>query len=151
MNKNSYEPQWCQRLVESQNRLVEAFCFAGAHGRSRRDLPSSHTIAGHQTAERRQTEMTFFKLLSRGGQSAKKKTNNHSDSQIPSKTNKPMQTQSYHWSAAVWWTVPLHSIPGSHLNCLLRDFQSQPVERLLYLPGFLPRLNFDWKHRQHPE
>lgn len=72
VNRNSYEPRWCQRPVELQNRLVEGFCFAGARGRSRRDLPSSHTTAGHQTAERRQTETAFGKLLSRGGQRAKK-------------------------------------------------------------------------------
>lgn len=52
VNRNSYEPQWCQRPEELQNKLVEGFCSAGARGRSRRDQPSSHTTAGHQTAER---------------------------------------------------------------------------------------------------
>lgn len=70
VNRNSYEPQWCQRPEELQNKLVEGFCSAGARGRSRRDLPSSHTTAGHQTAERRQTQTAFGKLLSRSGQRA---------------------------------------------------------------------------------
>lgn len=54
INRNSYKPQWCRRPTESQNRLVVVFCSAGARGKSRRDLPSSHTTAGHQTAASKQ-------------------------------------------------------------------------------------------------
>lgn len=63
--------------MELQNRLVEAFCFAGARGKSRIDLPSSHTTAGHRTAESSQTETAFGKLISRGSQRASKTVRIH--------------------------------------------------------------------------
>lgn len=63
--------------MELQNKLVEVFCFAGARGKSRRDLPSSRTTAGHQTAERSQTETVFGKLISSGSQRASKTVRIH--------------------------------------------------------------------------
>lgn len=131
VNRNSYEPRWCQRPVVLQNRRVEVFCFAGARGRSRRDLPSSHTTAGHQTAERRQTQTVFGKLLPRGGQTAKKAPFWFTDSQ----QNKATKTQSQNWSAAVWWTVPLHSNQGSHLKLLSEGFVITTSR--IYLPGWI--------------
>lgn len=98
INRNSYEPQWCQRSMELQNRLVEASCFAGARGKSRRDLPSSRTTAGHRTAESIQTETAFGKLISRGSQRASKPVMIH---RFPARQSCVNRTTLLCWPAAV--------------------------------------------------
>lgn len=105
INRNSYKPQWCQRSAELQNRLVEAFCFAGARGKSRRDLPSSRTTAGHRTAESSQTETAFDKLISRGSERVSKTVRIHG---FPARQSCVNRTTLLCWSAAVRLMEPSH-------------------------------------------